>query len=132
MEQDKGLTAIINSITENLTTLVRGHIELAKAELIEALKNIAKSSVLFILALAMVNLGIIFLFIAIGFWISETFEMASSTGFFISGGLLFVTALIFVGIAVAKLKSVKNSRKTIDSLNATTASILSFRPGKNN
>jgi hypothetical protein len=27
---------------------------------------------------------------------------------------------------------VKNSRKTIDSLNATTASILSFRPGKNN
>jgi hypothetical protein len=58
--------------------------------------------------------------------------MASSTGFFISGGLLFVTALIFVGIAVAKLKNVKNSRKTIDSLNATTASILSFRPGKNN
>ena len=60
MEQEKNLTGLINSITENVTNLVRGHIELAKAEAIAALKNAMKSSVLFLIALAMVNLAMIF------------------------------------------------------------------------
>ena len=131
MEQDKNLVGFINSITENITNLVRGHIELAKAEAIEAVKNALKSSVLFLVAIAMVNLGMIFLFIAGAFWLSEDFELSTSTGFLITGGVLFVTALTFVAIAVSKLKNIKNSRKTIDSLNETSKTLLSFRPGKN-
>ncbi|MFM1818432.1 MAG: putative Actinobacterial Holin-X, holin superfamily [Actinomycetota bacterium] len=131
MEQDKNFVGFINSITENITNLVRGHIELAKAEAIEAVKNALKSSVLFLVAIAMVNLGMIFLFIAGAFWLSEAFELSTSTGFLITGGVLFVTALAFVAIAVSKLKNIKNSRKTIDSLNETSKTLLSFRPGKN-
>jgi uncharacterized membrane protein YqjE len=131
MEQDKNIVGFINSITENITNLVRGHIELAKAEAIEAVKNALKSSVLFLVAIAMVNLGMIFLFIAGAFWLSEAFELSTSTGFLITGGVLFVTALAFVAIAVSKLKNIKNSRKTIDSLNETSKTLLSFRPGKN-
>lgn len=130
MEQDKGLIALVNSITENITTLVRGHIELAKAEILDAIKNAIKSSVLFMVALAMVNLGIIFLFIAGAFWLSETFDLSNSAGFLITGGVLFVTALVFVGIGIAKIKSIANSRKTVDSLNATANSLLSLRFGK--
>lgn len=131
MEQDKKIVGFINSITENITNLVRGHIELAKAEAIEAVKNALKSSALFLVAIAMVNLGMIFLFIAGAFWLSEAFELSTSTGFLITGGVLFVTALTFVAIAVSKLKNIKNSRKTIDSLNETSKTLLSFRPGKN-
>jgi uncharacterized membrane protein YqjE len=130
MEQDKGLVALINSITENITTLVRGHIELAKAEILDAIKNAIKSSVLFMIALAMVNLGMIFLFIAGAFWLTEVFDLSTSAGFLITGGILFVTALVFVGIGVAKLKSIANSRKTVDSLTATADSLLSLRFGK--
>lgn len=130
MEQEKNLTGFINSITENLTSLVRGHIELAKAEAIEAIKNAIKSSVLFMIALAMVNLGMIFLFIAGSFWISEVFDLPSSVGFLITGGILFIAALVFVGIGFAKIKNIKNSRKTIDSINATSETLLSLRPGK--
>ena len=131
MEQDKNIVGFINSITENITNLVRGHIELAKAEAIEAVKNALKSSVLFLIAIAMVNLGMIFLFIAGAFWLSEAFELSTSTGFLITGGVLFVTAFAFVAIAISKLKNIKNSRKTIDSLNETSKTLLSFRPGKN-
>jgi uncharacterized membrane protein YqjE len=131
MEQDKNIVGFINSITENITNLVRGHIELAKAEAIEAVKNALKSSALFLIAIAMVNLGMIFLFIAGAFWLSEAFELSTSTGFLITGGVLFVSAFTFVAIAISKLKNIKNSRKTIDSLNETSKTLLSFRPGKN-
>ena len=131
MEQDKNIVGFINSITENITNLVRGHIELAKAEAIEAVKNVLKSSVLFMVALAMVNLGMIFLFIAGAFWLSEAFDLSTAAGFLITGGVLFVTAITFVAIGIAKLRSIKNSRKTIDSLNETSKTLLSFRPGKN-
>lgn len=130
MEQDRNIVGYINSITENITNLVRGHIELAKAEAMEAVKNAIKSSVLFMIALAMVNLGMIFLFIAGAFWLSETFNMSTASGFLITGGILFVTALTFVAIGVAKLRGIKNSNKTIDSINKTSKTLLSLRPGK--
>jgi uncharacterized membrane protein YqjE len=107
VEQDKNLTGLINSITENVTTLVRGHIELAKAEVVAAIKNAVKSSVLFLIALAMVNLGMIFLFIGLAFWISQAFDLASS-----------------------KVKKIVESRKTIDSINATSQTLQSLIPGK--
>ena len=130
MEQDKNLTGLINSITENVTTLVRGHIELAKAEVIAAIKNAIKSSVLFMIALAMVNLGMIFLFVGLAFWVSQTFELANSTGFFITAAILFISSLTFIGIAIMKIKSIKNSTKTIDSINATSQTLQSLIPGK--
>lgn len=130
MEQEKNLTGLINSITENVTNLVRGHIELAKAEAIAALKNAAKSSVLFLIALAMVNLAMIFVFIGLAFWVSQAFDLASSTGFFITAGALILVALAFVGIALVKIKRIFESRKTIDSLNETSQTLQSLIPGK--
>ena len=130
MEQDRNIVGFINSITENITNLVRGHIELAKAEAIEAVKNALKSSVLFMIALAMVNLGVIFLFIAVAFWLSEAFDLSNSAGFLITGFTLFICSLIFVGIGVFKIKQIKDSHKTIDSLSATAETLQSLLPTK--
>ena len=130
MEQEKNLTGLINSITENVTNLVRGHIELAKAEAIAALKNALKSSVLFLIALAMVNLAAIFVFIGLAFWVSQTMDLANSTGFFIIAGALILVALVFVGIALVKIKKIFESRKTVNSLNETSQALQSLIPGK--
>lgn len=130
MERESGLTGMINSITDSITSIVRGHIELAKAEAIEAVKNALKSSVLFIIAIAMVNLGMIFLFIAGAFWISDAFNLSTAAGFLITGFVLFLCSGLMVGIAIWKIKAIKNSRKTIDSINRTTESLLALRPFK--
>ena len=130
MERESGLAGMITAITDNITAMVRGHIELAKAEAIEAVKNALKSSVLFIIALAMVNLGMIFLFIAGAFWVSDAFNLSSAAGFFISAIALFICSAAMVGIAIWKIKAIKNSRKTIDSINRTTESLLALRPFK--
>lgn len=132
MERESNLAGLINSITDNITSIVRGHIELAKAEALEAVKNAIKSSVLFIIALAMVNLGMIFLFIAGAFWISDQFEVSSAAGFLITGAILFLCSALMVTIAVWKIKAIKNSRKTIDSINQTSESLMALRPFKNN
>jgi len=129
VEQDKSLIGLITSITDSITALVRGHIELAKAEFIEAIKNLVKSSALFFAALALINLGLVFLLVAAALWISEVFNFSNSLGFLIVGGILFATALILILIGIAKINKVKNSRKTIDSLNATTESLRTLIPG---
>lgn len=129
MEQEKNLSGLINSISENVTSLVRGHIELAKAEALAAAKNALKSSILLMIALAIINLGVIFLFIAGAFWVSEAFDFPTSVGFLIIGGSLILLALLFVVIALVKLKSIKDSRRTIDSLNATSESLRAMLPG---
>lgn len=130
MERESNLAGLISSITDNITAIVRGHIDLAKAEAIEAVKNAIKSSVLFIIALAMVNLGMIFLFIAGAFWISDAFNLSSAVGFAITGGLLFLCSALMVAIAIWKIKAIKNSRKTIDSINQTTESLMALKPFK--
>lgn len=130
MGSKKNLAELINSIVESITILIRGHIDLAIAEIREAIKNIIKSSILFMIALAMVNLGIIFLFVAIAFWLSEQFNLSSSVGFLITGITLFISALVFVGIGIFKVKKIKGSHKTIDSLTATAESLQSLLPTK--
>ncbi len=130
MEQDKNLVGLINSITENVTTLVRGHIELAKAEAIEALKNLLKSSVLFLIALNLIILGKLILIFAFAFWLSEKYEWNTSTGFFVVAGIIYFFSIIFIVIAAIKLAKIKKSRKTIDSINATSQTLQSFIPGK--
>jgi uncharacterized membrane protein YqjE len=130
MEQDKNLVELINSITENVTTLVRGHIELAKAEAIEALKNLLKSSVLFLIALNLIILGKLILIFAFAFWLSEKYEWNTSTGFFVVAGIIYFFSIIFIVIAAIKLAKIKKSRKTIDSLNATSQTLQSLIPGK--
>ena len=129
MERDKSLIGLITTIIDSVIYLVRGHIELAKAELIEAFKNVIKSSVLFLIAIVLINLSVVFLLISLAIWLSEVMNMSNSSGFLIVGGSLFVLAITLILIGLVKLSKVKNSRKTIDSLNATVESLRALIPG---
>jgi uncharacterized membrane protein YqjE len=129
VERDKSLIGLITTIIDSVIYLVRGHIELAKAELIEAFKNVIKSSVLFLIAIVLINLSVVFLLISLAIWLSEVMNMSNSSGFLIVGGSLFVLAITLILIGLVKLSKVKNSRKTIDSLNATVESLRALIPG---
>lgn len=129
MERDKSLIGLITTIIDSVIYLVRGHIELAKAELIEAFKNVIKSSVLFLIAIVLINLSVVFLLISLAIWLSEVMNMSNSSGFLIVGGSLFVLAITLILIGLVKLSKVKKSRKTIDSLNATVESLRALIPG---
>jgi uncharacterized membrane protein YqjE len=129
VERDKSLIGLITTIVDSVIYLVRGHIELAKAELIEAFKNVIKSSVLFLIAIVLINLSVVFLLISLAIWLSEVMNMSNSSGFLIVGGSLFVLAITLILIGLVKLSKVKNSRKTIDSLNATVESLRALIPG---
>jgi len=79
---------MINSIKDDLTSLVNSHIELAQAEAKESVGRIAKSSGLFITAIAMLNLAIVFVFIAAAYYINTLgFELWVSF-LFVVGGLI--------------------------------------------
>lgn len=129
MERDKSLIGVVTTIIESVIFLVRGHIELAKAELTEAFKNVVKSSVLFLIAIVLINLSVVFLLISLAIWLSEVLNMSNSAGFLIVGGSLFALSIALILIGLVKLNKVKNSRKTIDSLNATAESLRALIPG---
>jgi len=127
-EKDASFVSMINSIKDDLTSLVNSHIELAQAEAKESVGRIAKSSGLFITAIAMLNLAIVFVFIAAAYYINTLgFELWVSF-LFVVGGLLL--GAVFLGL-VAKRQASKITfgTKTAKSVTDTVNTISNLRPG---
>lgn len=127
-EKDASFASIINSIKDDLTSLVNSHIELAQAEAKESVGRIAKSSGLFITAIAMLNLAIVFVFIAAAYYINTLgFELWVSF-LFVVGGL--VLGAVFLGlIAKRQASKITFGTKTAKSVTDTVNTISNLRPG---
>ena len=127
-EKDASFVSMINSIKDDLTSLVNSHIELAQAEAKESVGRIAKSSGLFITAIAMLNLAIVFVFIAAAYYINTLgFELWVSF-LFVVGGLTF--GAIFLGlIAKRQASKITFGTKTAKSVTDTVNTISNLRPG---
>ena len=127
-QSNQSFVAMINSIKDDLTSLVNSHIELAQAEAKESVGRIAKSSGLFITAIAMLNLAIVFVFIAAAYYINTLgFELWVSF-LFVVGGLTF--GAIFLGlIAKRQASKITFGTKTAKSVTDTVNTISNLRPG---
>jgi Flp pilus assembly protein TadB len=127
-EKDANFVSMINSLKEDLTSLVNSHIELAQAEAKESVGRIAKSSGLFITAIAMLNLAIVFVFIAAAYYINTLgFELWVSF-LFIVGGLLL--GAVFLGLLAKRQASkITFGTKTAKSVTNTVQTISNIRPG---
>jgi len=127
-EKDASFVSMINSIKDDLTSLVNSHIELAQAEAKESVGRIAKSSGLFITAIAMLNLAIVFVFIAAAYYINTLgFELWVSF-LFVVGGLTF--GAIFLGLLAKRQASkITFGTKTAKSVTDTVNTISNLRPG---
>lgn len=127
-EKDASFVSMINSIKDDLTSLVNSHIELAQAEAKESVGRLAKSSGLFITAIAMLNLAIVFVFIAAAYYINTLgFELWVSF-LFVVGGLTF--GAVFLGLLAKRQASkITFGTKTAKSVTDTVNTISSLRPG---
>ena len=127
-EKDSSFVSMINSIKDDLTSLVNSHIELAQAEAKESVGRIAKSSGLFITAIAMLNLAIVFVFIAAAYYINTLgFELWVSF-LFVVGGLIL--GAVFLGLLAKRQASkITFGTKTAKSVTDTVNTISNLRPG---
>ena len=127
-QSNQSFVAMINSIKDDLTSLVNSHIELAQAEAKESVGRIAKYSGLFITAIAMLNLAIVFVFIAAAYYINTLgFELWVSF-LFVVGGLLL--GAVFLGLLAKRQASkITFGTKTAKSVTDTVNTISNLRPG---
>jgi Flp pilus assembly protein TadB len=127
-EKDPNFVSMINSIKDDLTSLVNSHIELAQAEAKESVGRIAKSSGLFITAIAMLNLAIVFVFIAAAYYINTLgFELWVSFLFVVGG--LTIGAVLLGLLAKRQASKITFGTKTAKSVTDTVNTISNLRPG---
>jgi hypothetical protein len=116
------ISAMIASVVEDLNTLVRGHIELAKAEARDGISRVITSSILLIVSLAMLNLAIIFVFIAGAFYLNNQGVALWICFLMVMSGLLLGSVILFV-IAIRVLKKITFGSRTLDSFTETTRTL---------
>lgn len=127
-EKDANFVSMINSLKEDLSSLVVSHIELAQAEAKESLGRVAKSSGLFITSIAMANLAIAFVFLAFAYYLNTLgFEMWVSFLFVVAG--LTLGSIIFGVLAKRQISKITIGSKTVKSVTNTVQTISSIRPG---
>lgn len=116
--KDASIGQLAKTATEQVSTLVRSEIELAKSEIGLQIKRGAVGSIFFILA-AVCALIAFFPFVMM--W-AHLFALWLGTktwvwcGYLIIFLLLMLFAVIFVIIGVVKMKKIQKPEKTIDSL----------------
>ena len=127
-QQEPTLTSMINSIKDDLTSLVNSHIELAQAEAKEAVGRMAKSSGLFLTAIAIVNLAGIFIFIAAAYYLNTLgYELWISFLLVVAG--LATLALILGLLAWRQIRKITLGSRTAKSLADTVQTLTTLRSG---
>ena len=122
MDPIRELIATLKSIYDDAAELIRGTVELAKAELRQAAKAGIFAIVGLTIALAMVNLAVIMLFIAAVFGIA-TSGMPLWASFLVVAGGLFFLALFVVWRSLARIRKALHPTLTAKSLNDTRDSL---------
>jgi len=120
------ISAMINSMLEDVVALLRGHIELAKAEIKESISSFLKSSAYLLVALSVGHLALILLLMTAGFGlVAAGLEPWAA---FLSVSLVLVAltgVLIWAGIR--KLKGLSKSHRTVDAFTETADTLRSMR-----
>lgn len=127
-EKDTNFVSMINSIKEDLASLVTSHIELAQAEAKESVGRLAKSSGLFMAAIAMANLAVVFGFIAVAYYINTLGYELWISFLFVVGGLT-LAAIVLGLLAKRQISKITFGSKTAKSVTDTVQSISNLRSG---
>jgi len=123
--QDKNLASMISSIMDDVTALIRGHIELAKLEIQESVKNVVKSSVMFLVAIGFMSLATVFALISISYGIAAA-GWPVWAGFLIVAAALLVMAIVLMFLGRNRIQKAKTNR-TVSSIVATAETLRTLR-----
>ena len=106
--------SLVRDATEQMSTLVRAEVELAKAEVTGEIKKGLQGSVYFILALTILLFSAFFFF----FFLGELLDLwlARWAAFLIVFGLMVLTTVVLALLGYLRVKKLRAPEKTIDSL----------------
>ncbi len=124
---DQSIGGLVKDATTHLSTLIRGELELAKAEVGREVKKGLTGSISLIVALVVLLLSIPFLFVAFALGLNDLVDWEDHpwAGFLITFVLFLVVVGLLVLIGVRKIKRIRAPQRTIDSAKDTLAALRS-------
>lgn len=109
----RGVGDIVKDIQGEIRTIVKGEMELAKAELVPSAKNAGMGAGAFTGALYFVVNALLLLYVAGALAIWKWLNIPIALGFVIMAGVLFVIAGILGLFGLGRVKKVKGPQRTI-------------------
>lgn len=125
MSDKQSLGTMISGVTQDLSTLVRGEIELAKTELKETARTASKGGGLLVGAAVLAGTGGLFLLLTLA-WLLDLW-LPTWAAFGIVTLLLIIVAVILGLLGRKELESVKGPTASPESIEKTKA-VLSRKP----
>jgi uncharacterized membrane protein YqjE len=124
---DQSIGGLVKDATTHLSTLIRGELELAKAEVTGEVKKGLTGSVFFIVALVLLLLFIPFGLVALSLGLNDIFDWENHPwlGFLIVFVVAILGAVLLVFLGVKKFKRIRAPQRTIDSAKDTIAALRS-------
>ena len=126
MSDKQSLGTMISGVTQDLSTLVRGEIELAKTELKETARTASKGGGLLAGAAVLAGTGGLFLLLTLA-WVLDLW-LPTWAAFGIVTLLLIIVAVILGLLGRKELEAVKGPTASPESIEKTKA-VLSRKPG---
>jgi len=126
VSEQQSLGAMVKGVTEDISTLVRGEIELAKTELRDSAKTAANGGALLAVAGVTAFLGVIFLLLTLA-WVLVQLGLPVWAGFGIVTLLLIIVAAVLFVVGRKRLETVKGPERLPASIERTKA-VLSRKP----
>jgi len=126
---EKTLGDVVGDVSTKASLLIREEIELAKTEMAEKAKSLAKGSAVAISAGIMVVFALIYFFEALAWFFNDLFDTVNTSpwlGFIIVFGLLFIIAAIagLIGVRWIKRGAPPTPDLAIEEAKRTRAEIL--------
>jgi hypothetical protein len=121
---------LVADMAQDVSTLVRNEIELAKAELAESAKRGAAGGILIAAALGLIGLVALLLTFVFVYVIYELTPLPLWSCFLIVAVVYLIIAVILLLIARAQLQKMKGPEQAIEAQNTTKAIVGHLRPGQ--
>ena len=126
---EKSLGDVVNDVSTKASLLVREEIELAKTEIAEKAKSLAKGSAVAIIAFVTVVFALVYFFEALAWFFNDLFDTVNTSpwlGFIIVFGLLFIFAAIcgFIGLRWIKRGAPPTPDLAIEEAKRTRAELM--------
>lgn len=127
--QKTSIPTIVSELVEDVTSLVEGTVELAKAEIRESATAASAGVGLMLGAISLAYVGVLFLLVAGALGMIAA-GLAPWLATLIVGGALVLVSAIFIAFGVKKFKKVRGPVRTIESVNATIGLVNSVIPNR--
>ncbi|WP_028927187.1 phage holin family protein [Pseudonocardia acaciae] len=121
---DASIGGLVGEATRHLETMIKGQLELAKAELKTEAKKGLQGSIFFVIALAILGFSLFFPFIALAEGLTEWLQRWAA--YLVVFGIMLIAAGLAAFIGFLRVKRIRAPSRTISSVRETTE-VLSRR-----